>query len=62
MQISMLRLSKDKYLAFNKFHFILFCLFLPKIKKLVKNMSPATVINSALRVTFKKSLLNIGQV
>ena len=55
MQIRMLQLSKEKYLIFYKFHLILICLFIPKMKKIVTKynvMSSAIVIISALRVKF----------
>ena len=36
MQIRMLHLSKAKvFLFFNKFHLILICLFVPKMKKII---------------------------
>ena len=54
IQIRMLRLSKEKKNVFNSFHLVLFCLIVPKMKKVVTNMSPAIVLISALRVEFKK--------
>ena len=51
MQIRMLRLTKEKYfLFFNKFQLILLCLIVPKM--LLKKMSSAIVLISALRVEF----------
>ena len=52
MQIRMFRLLKEKYLVFNKFQLILLCLIVPKMKKVITNMSPAIVIINALRVEF----------
>ena len=43
MQIRMLRLLKESILFFNKFQLILLCLLVPKMKKVVKNMSSAIV-------------------
>ena len=42
--------SKKSISFFNKFQLILLCLFVPKMKKVIINMSSAIVINGALRV------------
>ena len=42
--------QKIRTFLFKKIHFILFCLFVPKMKKVVIKMSSAIVILSALRV------------
>ena len=52
MQIKMLSLSKERYF-FNKFHLILFCLFVSKMKKVVTKYD-VCYSNSALRLYFRK--------
>ena len=52
MQIRMLRLSKENHLFFNKFHLILFCLFVPITKKVVTNYGVFLEVISAFMVKF----------
>ena len=53
IQIRILRLRKEQKNVFNSFRLVLFCLIVPKIKKVFTNMSPAIDIISALRVEYK---------